>query len=70
MGVPELAMATFLLLLAWAKRPELLPWGLAPAALIAFVDYAVVSAAGARSITTDARLAAAFNSRISAADGR
>jgi hypothetical protein len=47
MGVRELGMGILLLLLAWAERRELLPWGLAAAALIAFVDYAVVSAAGA-----------------------
>jgi hypothetical protein len=47
LGVRDLGIGILLLLLAWAERRELLPWGLAAAALIAFVDYAVVSAAGA-----------------------
>jgi hypothetical protein len=48
MGVRDLGIGILLLLLAGAGRRELLAWGMGAASLIAFVDYAVVSAAGAR----------------------
>lgn len=48
MGVRDLVMGVLLLLLAGAGRRELLAWGMAASAAIALVDYAVVSAAGAR----------------------
>ena len=47
MGVRDLGIGILLLLLAGAERRELLAWGMAAASLIAFVDYAVVTAAGA-----------------------
>lgn len=49
MGVRDLAIGVLLLLLAGAGSRGLLAWGMAASAMIAFVDYAVVSAAGARS---------------------
>jgi hypothetical protein len=48
MGVRDLGIGILLLLLAGAGSRGLLAWGMAASALIAFVDYAVVSAAGAR----------------------
>ncbi len=48
MGVRDLVIGALLLLLAGAGRRELLAWGMAASAMIALVDYAVVSAAGAR----------------------
>jgi hypothetical protein len=48
LGVRDLAIGILLLLLAAAGRRELLAWAMAASALIAFVDFAVVSAAGAR----------------------
>ena len=48
MGVRDLVIGVLLLLLAGAGRREILAWGMAASAAIALVDYAVVSAAGAR----------------------
>ena len=48
MGARDLVIGVLLLLLAAAGRREILAWGMAVSALIALVDYAVVSAAGAR----------------------
>jgi Domain of unknown function (DUF4267) len=48
MGVRDLVIAALLLLLASAGRRELLAWGMVASAAIAGVDFAVVSAAGAR----------------------
>jgi hypothetical protein len=47
LGARDLAIGILLLLLAGAGRRELLAWAMAASALIALVDYAVVSAAGA-----------------------
>jgi len=48
MGARDLVIGVLLLLLAGAARRDLLAWGMAASALIALVDFAVVSAAGAR----------------------
>jgi hypothetical protein len=48
MGARDLVIGVLLLLLAAAGRRELLAWGLIASAAIACVDFAVVSAAGAR----------------------
>jgi hypothetical protein len=48
MGARDLVIGALLLLLAGAGRPELLAFGLIASAAIALVDFAVVSAAGAR----------------------
>jgi hypothetical protein len=48
MGARDLVIGALLLLLAAAERGELLAWGLIASAGIAGVDFAVVSAAGAR----------------------
>jgi len=48
MGVRDLVIGVLLLLLASAGRRELLAWGMVASAAIAVVDFAVVSAAGAR----------------------
>jgi hypothetical protein len=46
-GARDLLIGVLFLLLAAAGRRELLAWAMAASALIALVDYAVVSAAGA-----------------------
>jgi hypothetical protein len=48
-GARDLLIGVLLLLLAVAGSRELLAWAMAASALIALVDYAVVSAAGAGS---------------------
>ena len=48
MGVRDLVLGILLLILAAAGRRDLLAWGMAASAAIALVDFAVVSAAGAR----------------------
>jgi hypothetical protein len=48
MGARDLVIGVLLLMLASAARTELLAWGLIASAAIALVDFAVVSAAGAR----------------------
>lgn len=48
MGARDIVIGALLLLLAAAERGELLAWGLIASAGIAGVDFAVVSAAGAR----------------------
>jgi hypothetical protein len=48
MGARDLVIGVLLLLLASAERRDLLAYGLLASAAIAAVDFAVVSAAGAR----------------------
>ena len=48
MGVRDLVLGVLLLILAAAGRRDLLAWGMAATAAIALVDFALVSAAGAR----------------------
>lgn len=48
MGVRDLVLGVLLLILAGAGRRDLLAWGMAASAAIALVDFALVSAAGAR----------------------
>lgn len=48
MGARDLVIGVLLLLLAAARRSDLLAWGMAASAVIALVDLAVVWRAGAR----------------------
>jgi hypothetical protein len=48
MGVRDLVLGVLLLLLAGSERRELIAWGLIASALVAAVDFALTSAAGAR----------------------